>query len=198
MPIAAFSCFEDVAKPLNHTGAIGKRLTKTPENALETASEPGTFENISPPDANSRVLHVQTQPTDVQSFIPSFIDMCNFRTPKNRFFGPRCHDLFCRKGLLGSRRGRFRRATGRLLQCNGRPARTPGGPYGRTAASPSCSKPIPVVLKRNFHLSPIFAQQCLQKTTARCGVVSDRGTENLCINEGVSLMFLCPIKNMPL
>ena len=123
----------------------------------------GTFENISPTAANSGVLRVQTQSADIQPVIPLFRNMCSFRKPKNRFFGPKCQDLFCRKGLPGSRRGRFCRATGPLLQCRKAPARTPGGPYGKTGALPPHFQCLSSVLKRDFHLSPFFAQQCLQQ-----------------------------------
>ena len=47
--------------------------------------------------------------------IPFVHNLCNFKRPKNRIFGPKCQDLFCRKGLPGFWRGRCRIATAALL-----------------------------------------------------------------------------------
>ena len=89
--------------------------------------------------------------------------MCNFLAPKSRLFWPKCKNLLCRKGLPGSQRGRCHRAATALSQCNGHPVATSGGPYGKTGAFPPYFQRLSGVLKRDFHLSPFFAQQCLQK-----------------------------------
>ncbi len=50
------------------------------------------------------------------------------------FFALFLPEKFCRKGLTGSWRGRRRHATGPPSACESGPARTPRGPYGKTAA----------------------------------------------------------------
>lgn len=62
----------------------------------------------------------------------------------------------------GGRRGRCHHAAAALLQCCKGPAANLRGPYGWTGAFPACFRLVSTVLKRDFHLSPFFAQQCLQ------------------------------------
>ena len=96
--------------------------------------------------------------------------LCTSKAPKNRLFRPKYQNLFCRKAVPALPRGCRWVMTAPPRQCRDSPVATPGGPYGKNGTSPPCFQWLSTALKQDFHLSPFFAQQCLQNKNANADI----------------------------